>query len=132
CAATYYPRISPAAIVLVHDGPRVLLARPKHFPEWYALIAGFLETGETLEECAAREVREETGVLVDQVVYQGSQPWPFPHQVMIGFRARYAGGDIVVDTTELDDARWFDVTSLPPLPPPVSIARAMIDAWAAE
>lgn len=132
CGHTCYPRVTPAAIVLVHDGPRVLLTRGKRMPKgvpWYALVAGFVETGETLEQCAAREVREETGVEVDLIQYQGSQPWPFPHQIMVGFRARYAGGAVVIDESELEDARWFDRGRMPPLPPVGSIATAMIDAW---
>ncbi|HTQ47100.1 MAG TPA: NAD(+) diphosphatase [Polyangiaceae bacterium] len=132
CGHTCYPRVTPAAIVLVHDGPRVLLTRGKRMPKgvpWYALVAGFVETGETLEQCAAREVREETGVEVDLIEYQGSQPWPFPHQIMVGFRARYAGGEVVIDESELEDARWFDRGRMPPLPPVGSIATAMIDAW---
>ena len=132
CGHTCYPRVTPAAIVLVHDGPRVLLTRGKRMPKgvpWYALVAGFVETGETLEQCAAREVREETGVEVDLIEYQGSQPWPFPHQIMVGFRARYAGGAVVIDESELEDARWFDRGRMPPLPPVGSIATAMIDAW---
>ncbi len=132
CRLDYYPRIHPACIVLVHDGPRILLARQASFPKrWYALVAGFLEPGETLEACAAREVREETGIAIDDVRYFGSQPWPFPHQVMVGFMARYAGGELVIDRTELEDARWFDAAAMPPLPPPISIARKMIDAWLA-
>jgi NAD+ diphosphatase len=130
CTIDYYPRIHPACIVLVHDGSRILMTRAPNFPKrWYALVAGFLEPGETLEACAAREVLEETGVTVDQLAYFGSQPWPFPHQVMVGFMARYAGGDVVVDHTELEDARWFDAGAMPPPPPPISIARRMIDAW---
>lgn len=135
CGHTCYPRVTPAAIVLVHDGPRVLLTRGKRMPKgapWYALVAGFLETGETLEQCVAREVREETGIDVDCIEYQGSQPWPFPHQIMLGFRARYAGGDLIVDEGELEDARWFDRAHMPPLPPAGSIATAMIDTWVRE
>ena len=131
CGHTSWPRVTPAAIVLVHDGSRVLLTRGKRFPKarWYALVAGFVETGETLEECVAREVREETGVEVDSIVYQGSQPWPFPHQLMLGFHARYTGGELTVDTNELDDAQWFHRDAMPPLPPWGSIAGAMIEAW---
>ena len=135
CGHTCYPRVTPAAIVLVHDGPRVLLTRGRRMPAgvpWYALVAGFLETGETLEQCVAREIREETGVEVDGIEYQGSQPWPFPHQIMIGFRARYAGGEVVVDEGELEDARWFDRAHMPPIPPVGSIATAMIQAWLRE
>lgn len=135
CGHACYPLVTPAVIVLVHDGPRVLLTRGKRMPKgvpWYALVAGFVETGETLEQCVAREVREETGVDVDQIEYLGSQPWPFPHQIMLGFRARYAGGDVAVDGAELEDARWFDRAHMPPLPPVGSIATAMIDAWVRE
>jgi NAD+ diphosphatase len=126
CGVDYYPRIAPAVIVLVHDGPRLLLTHVGNRPFW-ALVAGFLEPGETLEQCVAREVREETGIEVDDLRYFGSQPWPFPSQVMVGYCARYAGGAIVVDRRELDEAAWFGVDALPPLPPPLSIARRMID-----
>ncbi len=131
CAVDHYPRIAPAAIVLVHDDEsRLLLTHVGNRPFW-ALVAGFLEAGETLEECAAREVREETGVAIDEVRYFGSQPWPFPSQVMVGFTARHAGGEIVVDRKELDEARWFPAGALPAIPPPLSIARRMIDAYVA-
>jgi NAD+ diphosphatase len=130
CEVDYYPRIAPAVIVLIHDASRLLLTHVGNRPFW-ALVAGFLEAGETLEECAAREVREETGVEIDGIRYFGSQPWPFPSQVMVGFTARYAGGDVAVDRKELDEARWFPVGALPPIPPPLSIARRMIDAFVA-
>jgi NAD+ diphosphatase len=133
CERDYYPPVSPAVIVLVHDGRRALLTRQARFPAgMYTTVAGFLEPGETLEQCVAREVLEETGVSVRDVRYFGSQPWPFPHQVMVGFIARYASGELVVDTTELEDARWFELDALPALPPRVSIARALIEAWRAE
>jgi NAD+ diphosphatase len=133
CAVDYFPRVQPAVIVLVHDGPRILMARSPGFPQrWYALVAGFVEPGETFEECAKREVREETGVAIDEVRYFGSQPWAFPHQVMVGFFARWIGGDVVIDRTELEDARWFEARAMPPLPPAISIARRMIDAWLDE
>jgi NAD+ diphosphatase len=133
CERDYFPRLSPCAIVLVHDGPRVLLTRQPRFPQgMYGLVAGFVEAGETLEECAAREVREETGLEVEDVRYFGSQPWPFPHQVMVGFFARHAGGTLTVDTTELEEARWFDASAMPQLPPRLSIARQMIDAFLRE
>jgi NAD+ diphosphatase len=132
CDAHYYPQIAPAVIVLVSDGPRLLLTRAGKARPFWALVAGFLEPGETLEQCVAREVREETGIDVDGARYFGSQPWPFPSQVMVGFQARYAGGTIAVDGQELDEAAWFPVDALPPLPPPISIARRMIDARVAE
>lgn len=133
CASNYFPRITPATIVLVEDGPRVLMTRQARFPAgMYGLVAGFVEPGETLEACVAREVHEETGVDAADIVYFGSQPWPFPHQIMVGFTARYAGGDLRVDTRELEDARWFHRDALPLLPPPLSIARKLIEAWLAR
>jgi NAD+ diphosphatase len=106
------------------------MTRQARFPPgMYGLVAGFVEPGETLEACVAREVGEETGVRVAGVRYFGSQPWPFPHQVMIGFVASYAGGEVVVDHDELEDARWFDRAAMPPLPPRISIARALVDDW---
>jgi NAD+ diphosphatase len=130
CEADFFPLVSPCTIVLVHDGPRIVMTRAPHFPPgMYGLVAGFVEPGETLEACAIREVREETNLDVTDVEYFGSQPWPFPHQIMVGFFARATGGELVVDRNELEDARWFHRDELPFLPPPVSIARALIDAW---
>jgi NAD+ diphosphatase len=131
CRIHFYPRISPAVIVLVHDGTRALLTHKNPMP-FHALVAGFVEAGETFEEAVAREVREETGVAVDELRYAGSQPWPFPHQIMVGFFARYAGGAVDVARDEIDDAAWFDASAMPPLPPRISIARKMIDTWLAE
>jgi NAD+ diphosphatase len=132
CRLDFYPRVTPAAIVLVADGPRVLMTRQPRFPPgMYGLVAGFLEAGETLEACVAREVREETGLAIEQVRYFGSQPWPFPSQIMVGFFAEYAGGDLVVDHGELEDAQWFHRDALPGLPPKISIARALVEAWLA-
>jgi NAD+ diphosphatase len=132
CAADFFPPVTPATITLVHDGSRVLMTRQAHFPPgMFGLVAGFVEPGETLEACVRREVREETALEVDEVRYFGSQPWPFPHQLMIGFFARYAGGELQVDATELEHAQWFDVSELPRLPPKISIARALLDAWLA-
>ncbi len=133
CRRDFFPPVVPALIVLVHDGPRILMTRQARFPPgMYGLVAGFLEPGETLEACAIREVREETGVEIEELRYFGSQPWPFPHQVMIGFSARYAGGALVVDHGELEDARWFHRDALPDLPPRASIARALIEARLAD
>jgi NAD+ diphosphatase len=130
CGNSVYPPVSPAAIVLIHDGgDRVLLGSKPGWGKRYSLIAGFVEPGETLEECVAREVREEVGVEVADIRYVGSQPWPFPHQLMVGFTARYTGGEIVIDTTELADATWFSREALPELPPPFSIARQIIEMW---
>ncbi len=135
CAREVYPHVSPCAIVLVRDESRdaILMSRGARFPQgMYGLVAGFVEPGESLEECARREVLEETAIRIDDVRYAGSQPWPFPSQLMIGFTARYAGGDIVVDKSELEDARWFERGAMPLLPPGVSIARQLIDRWLAS
>jgi NAD+ diphosphatase len=130
CGTTTYPPVSPATITLIHDGAdRVLLGSKPGWGKRYSLIAGFVEPGETLEECVAREVQEEVGVGVTDLRYVGSQPWPFPHQLMVGFTARYAGGEIVIDGTELADAAWFARDDLPELPPPFSIARQIIEMW---
>ncbi|HRI70544.1 MAG TPA: NAD(+) diphosphatase [Polyangium sp.] len=133
CNLDYFPKISPCIIVLVEDGDTVLLGRHPRLPQgMYALIAGFLEPGETLENCVAREVWEETGIDVDDIRYFGSQPWPFPHQLMMGFFARKRGGELRVDKEELEDAKFFHVDQLPLLPPPISIARKLIDTWIAR
>jgi NAD+ diphosphatase len=130
CGLQHYPRISPAAIVLIHDGDRLLLARSPHFaPGVYSTIAGFVDPGESLEETVVREVREEVGVELRDVRYFDSQPWPFPHSLMVGFTAEYAGGEIVTDPTEIEDARWFTPHDLPRLPAPLSIARRLIDSF---
>ena len=129
CGHIAYPHVTPATLILVHDGPRLLLA---HKPGWgnrYSILAGFVESGESLEECVRRETMEETGLQLTDLAYVGSQPWPYPHQLMLGFTARYAGGDIQVDGVELDHAEWFTVENLPELPPPVSLSRTMIDEW---
>lgn len=129
CGHISYPPSVPAILVLVHDGERVLLA---HKPGWgrrYSILAGFVEPGESLEECVAREVMEEVGVNITDITYVGSQPWPFPHQLMIGYMARYVSGDIRIDELELDDAQWFQIDALPELPPPMSLARQIIIAW---
>ena len=98
----------------------------------YSTLAGFVEPGETLEEAVAREVREEVGVRVEGIRYFGSQPWPFPNSLMIGFTARWAGGEIDIDEREIADAGWFDPTDLPMIPPPMSIARRLIDSFLAR
>ena len=85
-----------------------------------------------MEDCVRRETREEAGLEITDLAYAGSQPWPFPHQLMVGFTARYAGGEIVLEAAELERAAWFDVGALPDLPPPVSLSRQMIDAWVAR
>ncbi len=129
CGLLAYPRISPAVMVLVRDGDRLLLARSHRFkPGVFSALAGFVEPGETLEQCAAREVREEVGVEIAKLRYFHSQPWPFPNSLMVAFFADYAGGTITPDPGEIEEAGWFPREALPLLPEPVSIARQLIDA----
>jgi NAD+ diphosphatase len=131
CATEHFPHIHPCAIVLVRRGNQVLLTRKAEWPAGrYSLVAGFLDFGESLEECALREIREETGIIAENIRYVGSQNWPFPAQIMAGFVADYAGGEIVIDKSELEDVRWFPVDALPTLPPSRSIARWIIDNFA--
>ena len=133
CKLTQYPRVTPAVIVLVRKGDQALLARSGKFPvPFFSTLAGFVEPGESLEQTIAREIREEVGVDVTNVRYFGSQPWPFPHQLMIGFTAEHAAGEIAIDGNEIAEARWFDASELPLVPPTVSIARALIDAWVSD
>ncbi len=133
CGLLSYPRISPAVIVLVRRGNEVLLARnARSTYGFYSVLAGFAEIGESLEETIVREVREEVGVEVKNIRYFGSQPWPFPHSLMIGFFADWASGEIRADGTEIVEADWFRPDALPPIPPRLSIARALIDTWLAD
>ncbi|MEM9266345.1 MAG: NAD(+) diphosphatase [Cyanobacteria bacterium P01_F01_bin.13] len=133
CGLRQYPRLSPAVIMLVSRGSEVLLARAPRFREgMYSVLAGFVETGESLEETVVREVREEVGIEIQDIQYFGSQPWPFPNSLMIGFTARYASGDIVIDPKEIEAAAWFTKDSLPPVPGKLSIARKLIDWFITE
>lgn len=128
CGLVNYPRLSPAVIVLIARGEKLLLARAPHFPaEMYSLVAGFVEPGESLEETLVREVREEVGIEIKNLRYFGSQPWPFPNSLMIGFTAEYGDGEIAISPQELEAAAWFGKQNLPQLPPRVSIARKLID-----
>lgn len=129
CSLMVYPRISPAIMVLIRDGGRMLLARSHRFkPGVFSALAGFLEPGETLEQCAVREVREEVGVEITNLRYFHSQPWPFPNSLMVAFFADYAGGEITPDPGEIEAADWFTPDALPLLPEPVSISRRLIEA----
>jgi NAD+ diphosphatase len=131
CRYEHYPHLHPAVIVLVRDGDRCLLARKAGWaPGRYALVAGFVDNGESLEATVAREVKEEVGVDVTDIQYVGSQNWPFPSQLMIGFVARYAGGEVAIDPDELEDARWFPMNAVPSGPSRHSIARFIIDHYA--
>lgn len=130
CQHSVWPRIAPCTITLIRDDEgRMLLTRQARWPAGrYGLVAGFLEPGETLEACVRREALEETGVAVTDVRYAASQPWPFPHQLMVGFTARATSTEVTLRDGELEDARWFSRDALPILPPRLSIARSLIDA----
>ena len=131
CAHVAYPRVSPAMMVLVTRGREMLLARANRFPPgMFSALAGFVEPGETIEDCIHREVREEVGIEVRDPVYFGSQSWAFPHSLMIAFTAEYAGGALRPDETEIVEAGWFTPESLPKRPMSISIARKLIDATA--
>ncbi len=133
CQQTHYPRIAPAVMALVRRDDQLLLARSPHFaPGMHSALAGFVEAGESLEECLVREVREEVGVEVQNLCYFSSQPWPFPHSLMIAFKCDYAGGEITPDPSEIEAAAWFHLDELPILPNRVSIARRLIDATIAD
>ena len=130
CNLITYPRVSPAIIVLVKREDQILLARSPRFPPgMFGLVAGFVEAGENLEHAIAREVREETGISVKKIRYFGSEPWPFPGSLMIGFVADYDGGEIVIDKSEIESAFWFDREHMPRIPERLSISRALIDWW---
>ncbi len=133
CHLVAYPRIAPAVMCLVKRERELLLARSPHFAKgMYSALAGFVEPGESLEECLAREVKEEVGVDVTNLRYFASQPWPFPHSLMIAFTADYAGGELSPEPGEIEDCGWFDIDALPMLPGKISIARRLIDATLAE
>jgi len=130
CGDVSFPRISPAIIVLVERDGKALLARSGRFKEGlFSTVAGFVEPGESLEDAVHREVKEETGIDVKNIRYFGSQPWPFPDSLMVGFTAEYAGGEIKIDDNEILDARWFPVDGMPEIPGKISIARALIDRF---
>ena len=134
CSLTAYPRISPAVIMAVTRGERILLARGVNFPnkEMFSVLAGFVSPSETLEACVAREVFEETGVRVADVRYVHSQPWPFPDSLMIGFTARYLHGGIEIDPGEIVEADWFHYTALPVIPAAFTLAGRLIRDFARE
>jgi NAD+ diphosphatase len=137
CGTQHHPRTDPVVIMLVTDGDRALLGRQAQWPAGrYSALAGFVEPGESLEEAVAREVREEAGVRVAGVRYRSSQPWPFPSSLMLGFSARWAGGEPAVRDAELEDVGWFTRQAIVGgdvlLPPPTAIARRLIDEWLGE
>jgi NAD+ diphosphatase len=133
CRLSVYPRISPAVMALVRREGEILLGRSPHFPPgMYSALAGFVEPGETLEQCLAREVEEEVGVRVSRIRYFASQPWPFPNSLMIAFICDWESGEIRPQAGEIEDAKWFNVLQLPKLPSRISIARRLIDAAVEE
>jgi NAD+ diphosphatase len=132
CGLINYPRVSPAVIVAVLKGNSILLGRSPRFPlPFYSVLAGFVEPGETLEECVRREIMEEVGILVKNIRYFGSQPWPFPNSLMVAFTAEYADGETRIDSSELLDAGWYTAQNLPLLPSSLSIAHELIE-WFRE
>lgn len=133
CRLSAYPRVAPAIMALICRGREVLLGRGPHFPRgMYSALAGFAGPGESLEQCLVREVAEEVSVLVGNIRYFASQPWPFPHSLMIAFVCDWTGGEIRPDPAEIEEAAWFDVFQLPKLPSRISIARALIDTVTGE
>lgn len=128
CSFISFPRLSPAVIMSVIRGNSILLARAPRFPAGvYSTLAGFVEPGETLEEAVCREIREEVDISVKNIRYVASQPWPFPHSIMIGFTSEYESGEIKIDDNEIEDAGWFSINDLPRLPSKITIARLLID-----
>lgn len=133
CGQAHFPRVAPAVIVLIERESEVLLGRSARFPPgMFSTLAGFVEPGESAEECVHREVAEEVGVRLRNLRYFGSQPHPFPNSLMLGFTAEWMDGDIVLEDDEVEDARWFTADALPTLPHPMSIARALIEDWRAR
>lgn len=133
CGREIWPQLSPAMVVLVtrNDGREALLVHAANFkhPDVHALVAGFVETGESLEQCVAREVKEETSIVVKDIRYVGSQSWPFPGQMMVGFVAEYESGELRLSDGELTSAGWFSRENHPPIPSQPSLSRRIIDLW---
>ncbi len=133
CGLVSYPRLAPAVMALVRRERQILLARSPHFPPgMYSALAGFVDPGESLEQTIAREVQEEVGLQVTNVRYFASQPWPFPHSLMIAFTADHLDGEINPDPAEIEDAQWFELDALPRLPGEISISRRLIDCVIAD
>jgi NAD+ diphosphatase len=133
CKLSAYPRVAPAVMALIRKQNQILLARSPHFPAgMYSALAGFVEPGESLEQCLAREVAEEVGVRIGASRYFASQSWPFPHSLMIAFVCEWQSGELKLQAGEIEDAKWFEVLQLPKLPSKISIARRLIDAVVEE
>ncbi len=131
CKSSFFPRISPSIIVLIYKDSKLIMARSPHFPpDVYGLIAGFVDAGESLEEAIHREVKEEVGLQVKNITYFGSQSWPFPDSLMIAFTAEYDSGDIVIDSSEIEEASWYSYDNLPGRPSmSISIASTLLDTF---
>ena len=130
CGKVVWPQLATAVIVLVCRGDSILLVHAHNLKgNYYGLVAGFVETGETLEECVRRELMEETGIRVCNIRYFGSQPWPYPCGLMVGFYADFVEGDLRLQRSEIAYGGWFDREHLPDIPGKVSMARMLIDAW---
>ncbi len=133
CGKEVWPQLATAIIVLIRKGDEIFLVHAKNFKgEFYGLVAGFVETGETLEEAVRREVKEETNLKIKNLRYFGSQPWPYPCGLMVGFMADYDGGEVHIQHSELRNGGWYHIDHLPQLPEKLSIARRIIDAWLEE
>ena len=133
CGKEIWPLLATAIIVLIRREDKVLLVHARNFRgKFFGLVAGFVETGETLEEAVVREVHEEVGIKIKNIRYFASQPWPYPCGLMVGFTADYVSGNLHLQRSELDDAGWFDRDHLPPVPDKMSIARQLIDSWLEE
>jgi len=129
CKQSFFPRFSPAVMVLIYDDERVLLARSPHFPPGeYSAIAGFIDVGETAEEAAHREVKEELDIEITDLEYFSTQTWPFPDSFMIAFTARFLRGEVTPEPGEIEDAKWFSRYDLPKFSPSASIARKLISS----
>ena len=130
CNKEIWPELSPAIIVLIHDKEKVLLVRSNSFRgNYYGLVAGFVELGESIEEAVVREIKEETQLEIEDLKYFGSQPWPYPQGLMLGFTAKYKSGKLSLQETELVEGGWFDINNLPEIPKPLSMARKLIDNY---
>ena len=130
CGKEVWPQLATAVIVLINKGDDILLVHAKNFRgDYYGLVAGFVETGETLEQAVEREVMEETGIRIKNLHYYSSQPWPYPSGLMCGFYAEYESGEIKLQRSELEDGGWYHKDNLPDIPDKLSIARRLIDNW---
>ncbi|HCA41216.1 MAG TPA: NAD(+) diphosphatase [Aminobacterium sp.] len=130
CHTITYPPVTPVIAVAIEKDGHLLLARSPHFPpNRYSILAGFVEPGEQLEEAVAREVKEEVGLEIQDITYFGSQPWPFPHTLMVGFTASWKAGNIQIDEKEIEAADWYSPYSMPEIPPRASISRRLIDNY---